>query len=217
MKSHVLMAAIGGAVCALGVAELAAAQEYMAPVRPSVFRPNAPEPHSSNLVTAIGISASLGGSVNGFTGSAARAYTATGGGWNARLTVGTRSFIAGEVAYVGTIQDVDAIGLDDGAQLLSNGGEALARLNLLPGLVQPYVVGGGAIVNYRLVNDDFNTSSIDGADTMVQFPVGAGVAFRYEGLVIDGRGTYRPVIDDDMFAQDTMATWSANLSGGFEF
>lgn len=192
--------------------------QYMAPVRPSVFAPNSPEPHRPNLVTALGMSASLGGSVNAFTGSTARNFTDTGGGWNARLTVGTRSFLAGEVAYVGTIQDVEAFGLDSGAQLLSNGGELLARVNLLPGMVQPYVIGGGAYVNYNIVNDDFNTSSLEGSDNVFQFPVGAGVAFRYEGLVIDGRGTFRPTVEEDMFGDGAaMESWSANLSGGIEF
>jgi hypothetical protein len=218
MRVGVLAAALAGAAAVLGSAGLAAAQTYMSPVQPSVFDPNGSQPHRPNLVTPVGIGMTLGGGVTGFTGERARNFTSTGGGWNARLVIGTRSVIAGELAYAGGIQDVNAIGLDNGATLLSNGGELLGRLNLLPGMVQPYVFGGVAYVNYRLMNEDYNTSSVSASDDVVQFPVGAGLAFRYDGLLVDARGTFRPTIEEDMFDDgEGMESWSASLGVGAEF
>ena len=190
----------------------------MSTVRPSLFAPNMPEKHRPNLLTPIGIGATLGGGALGFTGSRARDFTDAGGGWNARLIVGTRSFIGGELAYIGGVQDISAVGLDSSAKLLSNGGELLARVNLLPGMFQPYVVGGAGYMNYHLVNDDFNTSAIDNNDNVVQFPVGGGLAFRYDGLLIDARGTIRPTSGGNLFGDDsTQHQWNANLNAGFEF
>jgi len=231
MKGYVLVTALGSGLAVLAAGGVAGAQyepqyepqyapeyEYKSPVRPSVFAADAPQPHRPDLISPIGVSAMLGGAVTGFTAEDARDSTDTGGGWNARLIVGTRSMIAGELAYVGTIQDVNALGLDSDAQLLGNGGELVARVNFLPGMFQPYVFGGAAYVHYNLVNDDFNTSSINDSDNVVQFPVGAGLTFRYEGLVVDGRGAFRPTADADLFGDDSkMHTWSANLNAGFEF
>lgn len=190
----------------------------MSSMRSSLFAPNMPEKHRPNLLTPFGVGATLGGGAVGFTGSRAKDFSDSGGGWNARLIVGTRSVIGGELAYIGSVQDVSAVGLDNSAKLLSNGGELLARVNLLPGMFQPYVVGGAGYTNYHLVNDDFNTSSVRNNDNVVNFPVGGGLAFRYDGLLIDARGTFRPTTGGDMFEDDaSMNTWNANLNAGFEF
>jgi hypothetical protein len=223
--------ALGAALAFIGAASSAAAQydqqygqQYdqqssMMTVRPSVFQSDAPQPHRPNLVTPFGISATLGGGVTGFTASRAREFSDVGGGWNARLVIGTRSIIAGEIAYLGTVQDVEAVGLDGGAQLLSNGGELLGRVNFLPGMFQPYVVAGAGFTQYNLVNDDFNVSSVNNSDGVVNFPVGGGLAFRYEGLLVDARGTFRPSVEGDLFDEggNDMHTWNANLNAGFEF
>lgn len=245
MKVHVSMTALATSLAVAGLTSFAVAQEPMeeeqyqqqldeepvadepsqqqrqgySPVRPSVFAADAAQPRRPTLVTPIGMSATLGGGLTGFTASRAREFSDVGGGWNARLVVGTRSMIAGEVAYIGSVQDINAIGLDPGAQLLANGGEVLGRVNFLPGMFQPYVLAGAGYVNYNVVNNDFNTSSINNSDNLVQFPIGAGMAFRYEGLVVDARGTFRPTVEGDLFAngENGMQSWGTNLSAGFEF
>src|SRR5690606_32492034 len=103
-----------------------------------------------------------------------------------------RSIIAAELAYIGSSRDVTALGLDNNAFLQSHGGELAGRLNLLPGLIQPYILAGVGFTRYDLSNEDFNTSSISSTETVAHFPLGAGAALRYEGFVVDARGTFRP-------------------------
>ena len=56
-----------------------------------------------NLISRIGVAADIGGGVHELHRTkASHDITDTGGSWEARLTVGTCSFLAGEFAYVGT-------------------------------------------------------------------------------------------------------------------
>lgn len=188
-------------------------------MRESVFGDNMnKDMYRPNTLTTMGMSATLGGGVSGFTQDVPREFSEIGGGWDARFTVGTRSIVAGEIAYVGTSRNVTALGLDSSAYLQSHGGEVDARLNLLPGMVQPYILAGAGFTYYQLSNEDFNTSSIADSETVAHFPLGVGAALRYEGFVVDARGVYRPTLEGNLFAEDSqMNTWGANLNLGTEF
>ena len=188
-------------------------------MRESVFAAGAADdPYRPETVTPMGMSAMVGGGVTGFTEEEPRSFSEVGGGWDARLVIGTRTIIAGELAYLGSSRDVAALGLDESAFLQGHGGEAAARLNLLPGLFQPYLLAGAGFTRYTLTNEDFNTSSIDDSATVAHFPLGVGAALRYEGFVADARGVFRPTVEGDMFSDDSeMHTWGANLSLGAEF
>lgn len=213
MKTHVFCTAV---VCSLAFAGLASAQERRI-IRESVFIADAPDPHRPTLRTPFGMSIMVGGGITDFTGETARDFTNLAGAWNARLTLGTRTFLGIELAYVGSSQDVEALGLDDSGFLLANGFEGIVKVNLLPGMWQPYVFGGAGWTRYTISNDDFNTSALEDSDNVATFPVGGGVGFRYEGLVVDARGTFKPTADDELFGDGAMHTWGANLNVGWEF
>ena len=187
-------------------------------LRQSVFEDSMIDPYRPRTLTPWGMSATVGGGVQGFTGKQARNFTDTGVGWNARFVFGTRSIVGAELAYVGSSQDIYTLGLDKSAFLQSHGGELAARLNFLPGMVQPFVFAGAGVTRYLLSNEDVNTSSIDSRDTVVDFPLGVGTDLRYEGFLVDARGTFRPTVGDNLFdGSGQMHTWGANLAIGSEF
>ncbi len=168
-----------------------------------------------------GFSVSAGGGVFGFAGDA-NDLADEGGAYTARLGIGTRQLVGFEVAYVGTAQDVDALGLDDDAVLISNGVEGVARLNIGTFQLQPYILGGVGWKRYDMVNEDFNTSSIEDNDDVIEFPVGGGLSWRYEGFLLDGRGTYNFATEEDLIADvatddQGLDTWNVTLKAGVEF
>jgi hypothetical protein len=178
------------------------------------------------LLTRYGMSAMIGGGVTGFTGADITDFTDPGGSWTARLILGTRVPLGIELAYVGSAQNIDAVGLDDSAALLSTAVEGALRLNLIPDQMwQPYLFGGVAWKRYSVVNEDFNTSSVAGRDDVAEIPLGIGVAMRYRGFVVDARGSWAPAFDADLLPAAAiddedpanLATWGANLRLGWEF
>lgn len=217
----------GGALLALPPATASAQQQpttgtmsEMTLLETDPYYPEIPEPGSSpGALTPFGTSLTIGGGIVGFTAERARDSSEVGGAWNARLVVGTRTPLAAEIAYVGSAQNVLAPGLDDDAMLLGNGGEVAARLGWPRGAVQPYLLAGAGFTHYALVNDDVNTSNIQGSDNLLHFPLGAGVAFRAGSVLIDARGVFRPSVDGDLFAEgeNEMHTWSGSLNAGWEF
>jgi hypothetical protein len=196
-----------------------------------VIAPPAPAPRPINRTIVVpveraeperyGIALTLGGGVIGFTDETTRDTIDLGGAWEARMTAGTRSPLALEAAYIGSAQSVDALGVDGDAILLGSGVEAAARLNLIPGAIQPYVLAGAGWTRYDLTNTDTNTSDVADEDDVFQLPLGAGLAFHQDGMVFDVRAVYRPTTDADLLdAAGTDArldTWSAAVRGGFEF
>lgn len=175
-----------------------------------------------NLVTPMGMGFSIGGGLNDFTSNAARDFTDPGGGWEARYIIGTRSYLGGEVAYIGTANNINALGVSNDAVLLSNGAEGALRLNFTTTAFQPYVLGGVGWKHYNVVNTPTNTSDIRDSDDALVVPVGVGFAYRYQNVFADLRGNYKPVFlmditqtggDDDT----TMHGYGANLNVGFEF
>jgi hypothetical protein len=147
----------------------------------------------------IGYGISIGGGVDDFVGDDARATTKVGGGWDARLTIGTRQWLAGEVSYIGSAQAIDALGLDSSAVLVGNGVQGALRVNFARNeYVQPFIYGGGAWRRYDLTNESFNTSDVSSKDDVFEMPVGVGVAGYIAGFMADLRGEYRGVWGNDL-------------------
>lgn len=182
-----------------------------------------PIPARSTLFPA-GMSIGVGGGVTAFADDQMREFADLAGSWEARLTLGTRRRLAIEAAYLGSVQSIDSLGLDQDAMLLSSGVGGALRLNLLTERFQPYVLGGVAWRRYDVVNANFNTSSMNDEDDVLETPLGIGLSYRYEHLILDGRGVYRRVFYDDLI-QTTgsgpdvpdLHNWTANLMAGFEF
>ena len=192
----------------------------------------------AHLMTGFGTSVQIGGGVFGFTDEAADDFMDTGGNWTARLVFGTRMPLALEAAYIGSANNISALGLDDDAVLVSNGVEANVRWNIWSTFfrqidlgfahVDPYIFSGIAYKRYSLVNEDFNTSNVQDNDNVGEVPMGGGLAFSMGGFTIDARGEYRVAFSDDLLGdpqgeidigQDnaSLNTWSATARLGWEF
>jgi hypothetical protein len=171
----------------------------------------------------VGITVTAGGSVTNFVDNYADSFTDIGGGWNVRVGVLTRFLISAELSYVGTAQQINAPGLDSNAVLLSNGAEVDLRLNILPGMFQPYVFGGVGYRHYNITNTATNTSALQNSDDLGMVPVGGGIMLRLgDVFILDARGTFRWAFDDQMLTNPAdpgigMSTWDATLNAGVEF
>lgn len=188
-----------------------------------------PESDEYEVRSAVGINVMVGGGLTGFIKDQTTDYTDLGGAWEARVAVGTKYPFSVEAAYLGGAQDVDALGLEDGAILLGNGAELGARVNVLSGMtpVQPFLTAGAAWKRYDITNSDFNTSNLNDEENVLEIPVGAGIGFTAGPLLLDLRGTYRPAFFDDMtrtgeddIDEDSatdLDNWRASLNAGFAF
>lgn len=167
----------------------------------------------------FGYSLSLGGGVVQSLDGSTREITDLGGTWNVRFTAGSRAMLGGEVAYVGSAQDIDnEMGMGSSARLISNGAEGALRLALPDADLQPYAFVGFGMVKYSVVNANVNLD-----DNVVFFPAGVGLAYRASKLVFDLRATARAAFDDEIFANMTnddnnsLSNWSTSAQVGFEF
>jgi hypothetical protein len=182
----------------------------------------------SETLERYGIAVALGGGVSDFTNSSARSLTDTGGSWNVRVGIGTRSPVGFEAAYIGSAQGLDALGLDNDAVLVGNGIEGVARVNILDMNIQPFVFGGVAWRRYDVTNTSFNTSAVNDKDDVLEIPMGLGLAWKYRGFLLDARGEFRytdqndlmPSINDDgTFGTDDaeLHRWGVNANIGYAF
>lgn len=178
----------------------------------------------------LGWSLSLGGGVTGFTGDTMRDTTNDGGNWSVRAGLGTRMPLTLEAAYIGSAQEIDALGLDTSAVLVGNGIQGNLRVNGTMGdiPVQPFLYGGVAWRRYQLQNTDFNTSDVSGEDDVFEIPLGVGVGFKTSGFTIDVRGEYRHAFSEDLFPsqstdlgelgdQASLHRYGINANVGIEF
>ena len=184
-----------------------------------------PPPAPLRPPSRIGIEATVGAGAIGFVGESARNATQTGASWDARMMVGSRLPIALEGAYVGSVQNINALGLSTDSLLVGNGIEGTVRVNIIRARVQPYLFGGIGWTHYELTNTVANTSSISDKDDIGTVPVGAGLSARVgSAVILDIRGTYRATFADDMMRatspdgnSSSMQSWNAAGRFGFEF
>jgi hypothetical protein len=178
----------------------------------------------------LGLSITLGGGVQGFTGDTMRNTTNDGGNWDVRLGIGTRLPVSLEASYIGSAQEIDALGLDTDAILVGNGLQGNLRINGTMGEipVQPFLFGGVAWRRYQLQNTDFNTSDVLGEDDVFEIPMGVGMAFKASSFAIDLRGEYRHAFSEDLFPAEgrdiddigdpaSLHRWGVNANIGVEF
>lgn len=169
------------------------------------------------LTKGVGLGVEVGGGVQQFLGRTASSVTDPAGAWTARLVVGTRSHIAGEAAYIGSAQALDALGVSDRARLTSNGVEGLLRVNVLRGAFQPYAAAGYTFRRYNISNSAVNTSSVADAANVNELPVAAGLAYRFKPLVTDVRFTLRNAFGTPLIPDANLSTYSVDAKVGFEF
>lgn len=183
--------------------------------------PGVASAEDNTLVAGYPVSASFGGGVMGFTDSTTRDFATEGGTWEARVGFNTTGIVALEAAYVGSLQNIDALGLDNNATLLGTGVEANVRINFLEGDLQPYALVGGGWTRFDL-STTTNTSDVSGYDNVASVPMGVGIGYRIDDLLLDLRGTYRATSGADLIANQSadearLDSWSATLRAGFQF
>jgi len=187
------------------------------------------QPRKDLPPSQIGVQATVGGGVTGFISDGARSLVETGGSWEARIAIGTRMPVAMELAYLGSAQGINALGLDSNAVLLGNGGEADLRINFTTMRVQPYIFGGIGWTRYQIENTPVANSSVNALDDVMTVPFGVGLSARLgQGFIFDIRGTARATFYDGMLATTTntastdlgswrMHNWNAGARLGWEF
>ncbi len=183
--------------------------------------------------TRYGMSVSVGAGVQDFTNDQMQETTDMGGLWDLRVAFGTTSPVGLEAAYIGSATPINTVfGPEQDATLIGTGAEGLARVNIIPlGVVTPYAFGGLAWQRYDVTGADFRTADtgIEDEDTLLEVPVGAGLAFRPYGFLADARFTYRAALGEDLVIADDrdpietndtkagMDTWGVSARLGVEF
>lgn len=188
------------------------------------------------LPSGIGISTILGGGVTGFTDKTMRNTTSSVGGlWDLRVTIGSHIPLAFDVSYVGTATNINGLFGGRSGTLLGTTFEGAARFNILPHFAwNPYVFGGVGWQHYDVTqtNVTLSDSGMNDKDTLLEFPLGVGMAYRTGGFVIDFRGTFRIATDQNLVLKNPafpstiaptttdfapMDTWEASAAVGYEF
>jgi hypothetical protein len=177
-----------------------------------------------------GIGLEAGGGVNEFARGPVSAMTDTGGAWSARLTVGTRSPLAFEAAYIGTANRIQTLGLDR-STLMSNGAEGALKLHVALAeltddasvMLKPYLLAGFAWKHYNLRGDALNTSSVQDSEDVFEVPIGFGLGWNFGHFIADQRFDFRPALSGDVVRPignaepESMQTWSLTARVGVEF
>ena len=165
----------------------------------------------------------VGGGFEEFTDNGLRSMTGGGGYWSARIVGGMRRIIGLEAAYVGNARNIDALGLDRNARLISNGAEGAVRLNIpivswsQMSLVEPFGFVGLGWSHYNVTNTNINMSDVASSDDIMTVPFGGGLAFGYGGLLADARFTYRKTYNNDLVTGQNLDTWAVGGQIGFGF
>ncbi len=171
--------------------------------------------------SGLGIGISAGGGVTGFVDDNMRDVAGLGAAWDVRVTLGTRSMLALEAAYIGSHREVDLV-IDD-ITLDSHGLEGNGRLNIGTFAIQPFALAGLGWTRY-MVYDRGEQVMLNSDDDVLIVPVGAGVAFHAGAVALDLRGTYRFAFDDELFRDEAefedrpaFDNWSVTARAGLEF
>jgi hypothetical protein len=183
-----------------------------------------------SVQSGVGVSATVGGGVTGFTDKTMRDNTSSVGGlWDFRATIGSRVPIGLDVSYVGTAADIHPLISAQSGTLVGTTVEAALRYNILPhNTLNPYIFAGMGWQHYDVTSANFTLSDagIASSDDLLEFPMGAGVQYRVAGFLADVRGTFRATTDNNLvltapgFATSNFAsmhTWEASAALGYEF
>jgi hypothetical protein len=188
--------------------------------------------HDNRLSSGVGISAILGAGVVGFTDRTMRSTTADVGGlWDLRVTLGSHLPLALDVSYLGSATNINGLPTGQSGTLIGTTAEAALRYNILPHYTwNPYVFAGAGWQRYDVTNAQVSLadSGINNHDNLLEFPMGAGVAYRTGGFVADVRGTFRATTDQNLVLTTpalsptsndfaAMHTWEASAALGYEF
>jgi opacity protein-like surface antigen len=181
----------------------------------------------------IGFNLSAGGGVVDFADNAAKNLTRIGGMWDVRFIIASHYWLAGEVAYVGTVNGVNNVMAQfaPGGFIVGSAVEFDARLQipLSWSPVRPYGFFGVGWNNYTLTGEDFrNPLAINHSDNSVVLPYGGGIEWDITDHVdLDTRFTYRALFGEDLLHTNVngipgvgsqgMSQWSWSARLGYTF
>ncbi|HZS35652.1 MAG TPA: hypothetical protein VFF06_02440, partial [Polyangia bacterium] len=142
--------------------------------------------------------------------------------WNARVTVGARSWLALEAAYVGTMNKLIGPNASE-PHVMSNGFESDLRINFWPGRVEPYAFGGVGYAHWNLHNRDRDpvaAALFRDSDDQLVVPAGAGLSGYFGNhFLLDTRFTYRALFNQNFVLinerRNDQWTVQANLGVAF--
>jgi len=196
----------------------------LAPAAPAAEEPPTVEHRyapraSGELATPLGEYFLAGGGVTNYLDDTVRNRVDVGGAWDLRLGLGSRSFLGGEAAYVGTARNASGIG----TRLLTNGAEGVLRLQYpyeaRQWLVEPFAFGGIGWTHFNITSANLGQLS---TDDVLETPFGGGLMVAYNHLLFDARFTYRQTFNENLIrASDgtaaSLKSWGVVGSVGYEF
>ncbi len=145
-----------------------------------------------------------------------------GGAAGARITIGTRSPLALEIGYLGTISEERTLQVDNHVGLATHTVEGNARVNFSLWRVQPFITGGVGWINLHSYGRDdapIAAANFNHNDNSLVVPVGAGLA-GYVGKhgLLDARFNYSFVTSKDFTPfRERPDMWNVTLNGGYAF
>ena len=203
-----------------------AVQADIVPVGAQPFFPGqqqTPVPLAHTWVGRLGAGFLVGGGFEDFTSNQMRNMTGYAGMWTARVLAGTRHFLGLEAAYVGNARSIDALGLQTNANLISNGVEANARVNVpvvmrRAQLLEPFAFAGLGWQHYQVTNTTTFTADLERTDDVMAVPLGGGLEYAIGRFMADGRFTYTSTYYNDLLrAGANLNTWGFSTQVGFSF
>jgi len=176
-----------------------------------------------------GVSVLVGGGVEGYTGSLS-SRVALGPAWTFILGLHPTSVFGIELAYQGALQSLKdgstGSGTSGRADIVRHAGQANVTFAFGAWQVQPFVLAGVGINHYSVSDEAKAVGFSDGTGGYV--PVGGGIRFRVQSVVVDLRGSWQLPFSDPLApggtGQDTLGLdtgsyrrWNATLSVGGTF
>jgi hypothetical protein len=158
------------------------------------------EKEEKSKSNARGVTVLLGGGVEGYTGAFAPRIN-PGPTWGVGVALKPTGALGLELGYSGAVNSVEgssgltstggtvAISANKEADLVRNGGSAVATIGLAPAQFQPYLLGGIGIDRYHVRNPSATTADFRD-DNVGNVPLGLGFRSQIGSFTADLRGIY---------------------------
>ncbi|MFL5318009.1 MAG: hypothetical protein ACJ790_00030 [Myxococcaceae bacterium] len=138
-----------------------------------------------------GLTVLLGGGVEGYSGALAPKI-APGPAWDVTAALKPSKVFGLELGYTGAANELRGSDANNGADIVRNGGQAVATVGLTAAPVQPYILGGVGVSRYNVRNGGAGLRD----DTVGSVPAGVGLRTHIGNFTADARGTYNWLFDN---------------------
>jgi opacity protein-like surface antigen len=177
--------------------------------------PAAPVP-AKKKTDPRGVQFVLGGGVEGYAGTLAPRLQA-GPTWGVRVAARPTKVIGIELGYSGAVNEINRSnnlfmgpGAGGGADVVRNGGEAVATLGLASTPVQPYLLGGVGMSWYDVRHGDGSMKD----DSVGSIPLGGGLRSQVGAFTADARLGYSFLFDNQFAQAPETSVRGATLTNG---